>query len=55
MLQALLQSGTFQDSAASVLSALTHPIMISNSTDFSYFKSQLTKHLKTKAREKLLS
>ena len=55
MLQAPLESGTFQDSTASVLDALIHPIMISNSTDFSYFKSQLTKHLKTKARARLLS
>ena len=55
MLQAPLESGTFQDSTASVLDALIHPIMISNFTDFSYFKSQLTKHLKTKARARLLS
>ena len=55
MLQAPLESGTFQDSTASVLDALTHPtMMISNSTDFSYFKNQLTKHLKTKARARLL-
>ena len=37
MLQAPLESGTFQDRTASVLDALIHPIMISNFTDFSYF------------------
>ena len=34
-LQAPLESGTFQGSAASIFNVLTHPIMISNPTDFS--------------------
>ena len=55
MLQVPLESGTFQDSATSVFSALTHSTMISNSTDFSYFKSQLTKHLKTNDDKKKTS
>ena len=56
MLQVPLESGTFQDSATIVFSALTHSTMISNSTEFSYFKSQLTKHLKTNDdKRKLLS
>ena len=48
-----LESGTFQDSTASVYNALPHHIR--NSTEFSHSKSQLTNHLKTKARTRLYS